>query len=347
MVANNDFFDCSVVVISGGKPRSELTIQTLKCINEQTLKPKEKIFINHGHSEDTMKKISKSQELQDSWNIITFPINTYDPSDLDSLFKFTGPAALAAASSKYIFYISDDDQVDTDFFKKMSVLINDQPEVIVASGLPVTLDDNGSVIYPAKGSWESRDKYEPGINVFRGIFKPDDLYHPNPGHSYIIKRNLLEEMKSTIFISGFPDKSPLFQIVPRGLFAFDKEALMIRNNHPDQIHNECDKKNIEVNLYIPHFKRVFKVHFETMKRIEGIKKSDLKLLKNYFKRQATRVSYFSMKNIVPDFDSKSQAFRIPFHLKLKYCINIFLTPLYSFRLIFKPGRLRKYFRFLI
>ena len=56
------YFDCSVVVVSGGKPRTELTIETLNCINSQKLRPREKIFINHGHAENVMKEISNSQE---------------------------------------------------------------------------------------------------------------------------------------------------------------------------------------------------------------------------------------------------------------------------------------------
>jgi len=337
---SKDFFDCSVVVISGGKPRIDLTIQTLNCINNQELQPREKIFVNHGHSEEIMKKISNSQEILKNWKVITFPINTYDPLNLDSLFKFTGPASLSAASSQYVFYISDDDIVDLNFFRRMSILISDRPEVIVASGLPVGIDRNGSKIYPPKGSWETRDKYEHGINVFRNIFKPDELYHPNPGHSYIIKRSFLEETRSTIFISGFPDISPLFQIVPKGLFAFDKEALMIRQNHTEQIHNEWDIYNTQFNLYIPWFKKMFKINCDIMKDIKYVNKKDLKLIKNYYRRQITRASFFSIKNRVPDFEPNRQIFRTPISLKLKYLVYILLTPVYSIRIIFKPGRLK-------
>ena len=340
-----NFFDCTVVVISGGKPRVDLTVQTLKCINEQTLKPNEKFFINHGHTEETMKKLVASQELTDNWKIISFPINTYDPTDLNSLYKFTGPASLDAASSKYIFYIADDDLIGVDFFDRMSALINDKPEVIVASGLTVGLDHNGSIIYPPKGSWDRRDTYEQGISVFRNIYKPDELYQPNAGHSYIMQRSLLEETRSTIFIGGFPDISPWFQIIPRGLYAFDKEALMIRKNHAEQIHNDWDKNNNRINLYLPEFKKMLKLNLKVMKNIEGVHKADLMLLKNYFKRQATRACWFSIKNLVPDFDSNNQTFKTPFQIKLRYYINMLRTPVYSCRLVLRPGRFKKFWIF--
>jgi hypothetical protein len=332
-------------VISGGTPRIDLTVQTLKCINGQTLKPNEKIFINHGHAEEIMKKLVASRELTDNWKIISFPINTYDPTDLNSLFKFTGPASLDAASSKYIFYIADDDLISADFFDRMSVLINDHPEVIVASGLAVSLDDNGSILYPPKGAWDRRDMYEQGINVFRNICKPDDLYQPNPGHSYIIKKSLLEETRSTIFTWGFPDRTPLFQIIPRGLYAFDKMAFMIRNNHTGQIHNDWDKNNTQINLYLHNLKKMMKLNLKTMRNIQGVHKSDLKLLKNHFRREATRSSWFSIRNIVPDFDSNNQTWKTPFQLKLRYFIRMLRTPVYTFRLVLRPGRLKN-FRFL-
>jgi hypothetical protein len=337
-----DYFDCTVVVVSGGKPRVQLTIETLKCINSQKLKPREKIFINHGHSESIMKEIYDSEELTVDWKIITFPINTYISTDLDSLYRFMGPASLDVATSEYIFYIADDDKIDVNFFEKMSALIQGKPGVIVASGLAVGINDSGSVIYPPEGSWNSREKYEQGIMVFRNIYKPDELYQPNPGHSYVIKRNSLNEVRSSIFKLGFPDITPLFQIVPKGIFAFDKEALMLRKNHIYQIHNEWDEKNTQTNLYIPHYKKMSKANIRVLKGIEGITKSDLKLAKNYFKKQTTRSCWFSLKNVIPDFNPKYKSVKTPFLTKAKYFLYMLKTPIYSFRLIIKPGRLKIY-----
>jgi len=340
-----DYFDCTVVVVSGGKPRTNLTIETLNCINSQKLKPREKIFINHGHTESVMKKISDSQELTSDWKIITFPINTYDPADPFTLYKFIGPASLDAATSEYIFYIADDDKIHINFFDRMAALINDKPEVIVATGLAVGLGDNETLIYPPKGSWDSRQKYEQGVTVFRNIYKPDELFQPNPGHSYIIRRSLLEEVRSTVFTLGFPDLTPLFQIIPRGLFAFDKEALMLRKIHNDQIHNEWDKKNNEVNFYFNNYKKMLKINLEVLKRIEGVNKVDLKLAKNYYKRQTTRSCWFSIKNLVPNLNSNNETFKTPFQIKIKYCLYMLKTPFYSLRLVFKPGRLKKFWIF--
>lgn len=336
------YFDCTVVVVSGGKPRTELTIETLNCINSQKLKPREKIFINHGHTESIMKEIADSQELTNDWKIINFPINTYDSTDLNSLFRFIGPASLDVATSEYIFYIADDDKIEEKFFEKMSALLEGIPGVIAASGLVVGLSDNETLIYPPKGSWDSRQRYEQGITVFRSIFKPDELFQPNPGHSYVIKRSALNEVRSSIFNLGFPDITPLFQIIPKGIFAFDKEALMLRKNHIYQIHNEWDEKNTQINLYIPYYKKMSRDNIEVLKGIKDITKSDLKLAKNYFKRQTTRSCWFSLKNMVPDFNSNYKSIKMPFLTKVRYFLYMLATPIYSFRLIIKPGRLKIY-----
>lgn len=339
---SENVFDCTVVVVSGGKPRIDLTVHTLKSINNQKLQPKEKIFINHGHTENTMQKISDSKELNSGWKIIGFPINTYDPNDPSSLYKYIGPASLDASTSDYIFFIADDDLVGVDFFERMSKLITNNTDVIVATGLAVELNEEGSIVYPPKGSWEKRDKYEHGISVYRNIYRPDELYQPNPGHSYIIKRRLLLETRDTIFTFGFPDLTPLFQIIPRGIFAYDKKALMLRKLHNNQIHNEWDRRNTELNFYLPHYKKMLELNLGVMKTIQGLHKEDLKLGKRYFQRLATRSCWLAINNVVPDIDSNYQTLKTPFWTKMKYFSHMIKTPMYSFRMIFQPGRIKKF-----
>lgn len=334
-------FDCTVVVISGGTPRPDLTIQTLKSINDQSLKPNEKIFINHGHPADVMNKIYDSKEIESDWKIISFPINTYDEANIGSLYKFMGPAALDASKSKYIFYIADDDLINFDFFERMQHLINLDPSVSMAMGLAVGLDENNKIVYPPFGSWSSRETIQNGIDVFRNIFKPDELFQPNPGHSYIISRQLLDEVRSTVFTHGFPDLTPLFQILPRGKFAFDKNALMIRKLHQKQIHNKWDKTNLIKNVYVPQFKKMAKLNLGVMKNIPGVQKADLNLGKNYFKRQISRACCFSIKNIVPDLAQIDNNFQINPWLRIIYFYYLIKTPIYSFKLIFQAGRIHK------
>ena len=333
-----------MVVISGGKPRLDLTIQTLKSVNGQSLKPKEKIFINHGHTQKIMELLFDSEQIGDDWKIISFPINTYDPKNLDSLFKFTGPASLDAATSNYIFYIADDDQISLDFFERMSNLINGELDVTMATGLAVSLDKNNSLIYPPAGSWSTREKYQRGIEVFRNIFKPDELYQPNPGHSYIIKRSILEEVRSTIFTFGFPDLTPLFQILPKGLFAFDKDAHMLRRNHIHQIHNDWDKQNNNSNSYILQFKRMAEININVMKNSKKVGKRDLALAKKYFKKQITRACWFSIKDTVPDLGYSKTKLRTNLRLKLIYAIYMLRTPVYSLRLVIQPGKIKNIFK---
>ena len=72
---NSKLFDCAVIIISGGKPRVDLTVQALKSINEQSMPPTEKIFVNHGHHEHIMEKLFASEQLDNNWKIINFPIS--------------------------------------------------------------------------------------------------------------------------------------------------------------------------------------------------------------------------------------------------------------------------------
>jgi hypothetical protein len=307
------------------------------------LQPNEKIFVNHGHDKEVMNKLYDSKELQDDWKIISFPINTYDPMDPSSLYKFIGPAALDAAKSEYIFYSADDDRINFDFFERMQHLINLDPLVIMVAGLAVGLDDNNEIIYPAYGSWSSREKIQNGMDVFRNIFKPDELFQPNPGHSYVIKRQLLDEVRHTVFISGFPDQSPLFQILPKGKLGFDKNAFMIRKSHKNQIHNAWDQANLVTNTYIPQFKKMTQINLRVMENIAEVRKTDLKLVKNFYKRQTSRACWFSIKSTVPDLESKNTDLKIRSWLKLIYFFYLMKTPIYSFKLILKPSRIMKLF----
>ena len=120
---------------------------------------------------------------------------------------------------------------------------------------------------------------------------------------------------------------------------------MIRQNHLEQIHNDWDKNNNQINLYLPEFKKMLKLNFKIMKDIEGVNSSDLKLLKKYFKRQATRTSWFSIRNLVPDFHSNNQTFKTPLQIKLRYCIYMLRTPIFSFRLVVRPGRIKNFWIF--
>lgn len=336
------FYDCTVVVISGGKPRVEFTVETLKSVNEQVLKPSQKIFINHGHSEVTMKQIYASKELEDDWEIINFPINTYDPLDVDTLFKYTGAVGMNLARSKYIFFLPDDDLIEKNFFAQMSKLTDEEPNTIVASGLAVGLDKN-KFIYPAKGSWCNRPTYEEGIEVFRKIYSGDELYHPNPGFSYVIRKDLLEETSSTIFGFGFPDITPMLQIIPRGIFAFDKDALMMRKNHFEQIHNQWDIDNVRTNYYHRANRLLLSKNLQVMTGIKFITKKDLRLLKKYYARQLSHRSWLAINQKIPEYALSKKIFKGSNMTYKIMCVGFMLkTPIYSMRVILKPGRLKKY-----
>jgi hypothetical protein len=334
-------FDCTVVVISGGKPRVDFTLQTLKSVNEQVLKPNEKIFINHGHSKDTMKKIHASQELTVDWKIIDFPISTYDPSDAHTLFKFTGAVGLKEACSNFIFYLCDDDLIEKNFFAKMSKLIEDEPNTVVASGLAVGLDEN-KLVYPPNGSWCIRPKYEQGIEVFRKIYSGDELYHPNPGFSYVIRKDLVEETKSTIFGFGFPDITPMLQIIPRGIFAFDKDALMMRKNHFDQIHNQWDINNVKQNYYKRANKLLLNTNLRVLASIKYTSKKDARLLKKYYAHQLSHRSWLAIWSEIPEYSFSTKVFQKSNMIYKIVCVMYMLrTPIYSMRIVIKPGRLKK------
>jgi len=248
---------------------------------------------------------------------------------------------LREACSNFILYLPDDDLIEKYFLAKMSKLIENEPNTIVASGLAVGLGEK-NLIYPPNGSWCTRPKYEQGIEVFRKIYSGDELYHPNPGFSYVIRKDLMEETKSTIFGFGFPDITPMLQIIPRGIFAFDKDALMMRKNHFDQIHNQWDMANVKQNYYKRANKLLLRTNLQVMSELKNISKNDKRLLKKYYARQLSHRSWLAILNKIPEYSFSRRIFKKSSMIYKIVCFMYMLkTPIYSMRIVIKPGRLKK------
>ena len=86
-----------------------------------------------------------------------------------------------------------------------------------------------------------------------------------------------------------------------------------------------------------------KINVNVMRNSEKVNKKDLVLAKKYFKRQVTRACFFSIKNEVPDLKYGEAKLRTHYWLKVIYASYMLRTPLYSSRLIIKPGRLKNFY----
>ena len=296
----NSFF--SVIVLTGGPSRPHLTAKCIDSINSQSFPNIQKILVNNGRLHEDFNLIlnpyqndsiyNNPSRLQD-WEVIHFKDSKFDPDDHTSIWEAPGIAAMKIAKGKYSFFINDDDFLDTNFFLQMHNSFLKYPAATTAFGLPINYQiDKQTLIYPVKGSWEKRPEYEDGINVSYNWLKYDPTYHPNPGFSFICETEKVKRVEKTFFSGGFPDISPLIQIVPFGMTIFNKNALMYLGRHEKQQRHDWDNEH-KLNLkYKKSFEKMLNLNLEALDNLSNKNSKLEKLVKNYFMFALVESSFY-------------------------------------------------------
>jgi len=183
----------------------------------------------------------------------------------------------------------------------MNVLFNKYPDAISAFGLPLDYFwESGKIKYLYDETWKSRPECEDGLILFQRAFNYYDLYHPNPGFSFVCLTDKVRPIVETFFSGGFPDFSPLIQVVPFGKTIFSRNSLMYLGRHSNQQRFTWDKENLMMNTYKRSYADVININLKGLQKLNKHNVFFEKIIKNYFSKVKFHMSFFILYGFVKE-----------------------------------------------
>lgn len=219
--------------------RPELLKRAVKCILEQTYRYIELIIVNNGATPETIEYLSILEKQVKEVVFVHFKENQFSWDDPLMMIRICFNAGLEVATGDIVFYQSDDDWVAIDFIERMVKLFVGNPNCTTAIGRVVNALHDGTILdkYPVRERSKYIDGYLLALDFLAGTNK---IVQPNPGHSFVIKRDIL--IKCGRFQEIF-EYHQMLGIVPFGVTGFDPEALMFWGRGPEQLNVIINKTN--------------------------------------------------------------------------------------------------------
>jgi len=294
----------TVAVFSGElRSRLSMTIKCINSINEQTHSNLQKILVNAGTPPHQTRELIDAGVSLEDWAILDFPIDCMDIKNNNwSAHKWNGAAALNIADKEFFFALNDDDFLASDFFGRISQLLQKYPNAKTAMGLRVPYYHDsmnfGQRVLPRSKEGTVRPECEPGMNLIREIFFRGNLgYGPSLGFQPVCDTELIREIGSDFFYKGFyPDCGPYFQLVSRFDTVFDSEAYMYWGLHENQDHKKWEENNYWFWAHEKVYSDFMKFNVEVFKYYLPDHTRDVKKIEKYFQARIVSTSLFSISN---------------------------------------------------
>jgi len=215
-------------------------------ILKQTYKNIELIIVNNGATKETIEYIEEVIKIDTRIKVVNFEENQFSWDDPQKLVRICYNAGLDACVGDLVFYQSDDDWVEFDFIERMVKLFVNNDQCITAIGRVANAKPNGEIInfYPIVNRPIYLDGFDLSIDFITKKYK---ISQENPGHSFVIKRDILNRYGR--FQDTF-EKHQILGIVPFGITGFDSEAIMYWGRHDVQLNSIGTKKIIFWEKYM-------------------------------------------------------------------------------------------------
>ena len=240
--------------------------------------------------------------------------------------------ALKISSGELIFYLSDDDWVEKDFFSKIiKHFINNYKCTSAIGRVKNYYNKNKIIQYPIKKQPIYLNGKDLCIDKAMGLNVYDQS---NPGHSYILKADVLK------YYGGFYvplEEHQLFAIVAFGETAFDENAIMYWRRHDGQLNKLLSKNCYFEGQYIIDLLQE-KSNNLIQNWVKNYGKNDTKIVQSYFKEKILECFYKTFFCLL--FKGRFIAALVFFLKKTKFIKNK-----HSFRLFYrglKEAFLRSY-----
>ena len=211
--------------------------EAIKAIQDQTYQNLEIIISNNGADQEITDFISETKTADKRVKVIEYEENIFSYDDPLLYIYVLLNDALKIAEGEYIFYQSYDDLMSLDYVERMVKLFKENTECISAAGLPVSIDEKGTVLPEYKEIsgrlYNFRPRYMPGHEMTLDYLNPKGRkMFSAPGTIFSFKKDAL------IKYGGFHrsvDLCHLYGLVPFGITGFDEEAIFYWRRHEGQL----------------------------------------------------------------------------------------------------------------
>ncbi len=282
----------SAAIFIGGPTRPEITSKSVTSLNNQTYSSLQKILVNgSGYSLSIINSLGLNLA---GWEIVNFPVDTFVRSEVFSLHRWPGQAALRISTGNFFFTMNDDDFLELDFFERMAILFRKYPHAVTGIGLPASYFHESKQIVHRKSrenDWRTRPECESGLDLIKKHLSGKyPFYNPNPGFQFVSKTDLVRDVADTFFSTGgFPEDS-FVQVAMRGDTVFDKDAIMYWGRHKGQEHFDKTYDHYWYGIYRRMFDTYINVNSEIASRFLLNPAELQKYLKNYHRKYLVSIT---------------------------------------------------------
>ena len=272
--------------------------ELLKCIQEQTYKDYEVLFVDDGSTDNTCKIIQKSVNSQ-----IRLIQRDRNPKGAQTCRNI----GIEKSKGKYLIFVDSDDLISKDFIKQRVEYMESHREIDYATFKAISFkEENGKKIYGRKRGKQTKK------NLLHQFLK---YQYPFCLWNNIYKREFCEQVKFDERIQIHQD----FDYAIRIIFTNAKQAFA-KNHKMDYFYRKGHENSITANYFNHHKYDSTKYLLEkTMKEIENLKhfRRYKRFLFHFFLVQYERVMIYnpSKKNDFEDFIQQYYSF--PYTIKLR------------------------------
>lgn len=205
---------------------------SINSVFSQTYNNTEIIIIDNGTQGEIKKFLESSFEKNPNSKLIQTNRNEFDPfkDDLNDPIINLLNAGLFTSIGDYVYFLSYDDMLSTNYVEKMVQLFESNPNCYTTSPLIQSIDANGNInksITEIFLKRNNRNKYTNGIELAESYMNEEDkiLF---PGGLLAIKSELVLNLGG---FDNMSDLSQLFKFGVNGDSGFDNDAILFWRHH--------------------------------------------------------------------------------------------------------------------
>jgi len=212
----------------------ELLRRSTESVLAQTYPNVELIIVDNGALAEVREEIKQIADANEDVRVIRFEENQFSWNDPHITIDVCWNAALQNANGEFIFHLSYDDFLSSDYVARMVALFEENPECTSAAGTMVSVDFEGTPMDTKENDGNNRPRYMPGHLMALDIIEGGDMFAA-AGDIFTFRRD------DIIAVGGYhkaPDESQLFGLVPFGITGFDRQAKLCWCRHEGQLNRQ-------------------------------------------------------------------------------------------------------------